>query len=330
MFTNKHTIIISYERDDRREAMFIEKKFTKSLHDILEMFFKKNYLFLENKRVKRDLAPTVAELGFTLEHEEFKLANMLGNPENDEHSEEYKTNVYRIVDMKDEYLDLRRRMYVRCLLNDTPNSRRCVFHCLSNPVSSNLTLDFIHTYNKWTEFTADYYITTARMQYDLKMFQQLIDGANSRNKITMFQEAKNELAAEYDDRIADSQTQLSNYKSDLQEMAIRLCNEYGLLKKLQSLLLLGTGNQTIYYVKNKKFIQMPIVSSAVIFDRKHVQQSIPAIALKGTVLGKKMHREKKPFVMELVGDTPSITVNAQKCDVIIGDKVILQKSKKKK
>lgn len=331
MLTNDYNTIIFKERDDREKTMFIETIARKFIRAAIEMFYKNNNQILENPKVRRQLASAVAELNFTLEHEEFELVNMHNNLKIGELSKEYKAKVYRIREVKEEYLDLRRRMYVSFLLVDNVNTRRWIFRHLQNPVAANLTFSFMHTYNRWTEFTADYYITMARMEYDLQKFQQLIDESDTRSKLTMFQEAKDELAAEYDGKIADSRTQLSNYKLDLQGMAKKLCDEYSLLEKLQPLSKLESDKRIIYRKKKKKVIRFPMVNGAIRYDGGRMQQGMSTVIVATSSNLKKSTVSRNPLATtDVVGDTLSVTVNAQKCDVIISGKGSARRGRKKK
>lgn len=146
------------------------------------------------------------------------------------HEEFCKKLLLSIMELNEEFQDLRCRMIAPAQIAMGDEERRCIFRTTSNPDAVLRLMDFVRIYNKWTEVSVDYLILRERREYELAKLNTT-EVADSY-KLTKILE---QLAEEYKKKIAEQETQLQEYCMDLQSIAEELNEQYKILDILDKL-----------------------------------------------------------------------------------------------
>lgn len=192
-------------------------------------------IFTYNHMIKERIAKSAASVQYLLEHEKLRLAmsykksaDFVRLPEMDD--------VYgRIDDLTSELHNLMIMMTTSAKMDVSDKERRCVFHKFGNTKETNLLLHFIRLYNTWTSRSAEYLVMEARQKHDDEKFRQHIDKTGDTTMRSRIEEARANVTAEYDRKLNNLRTLLSDYVNDLHNIANKLNEEYGLLEQLENM-----------------------------------------------------------------------------------------------
>lgn len=175
-----------------------------------------------NNWLRFGLAKTAALVKNRVRCEQLRFVDLLDSGKLDETGKEEK--LAHIMELKEEYENLRFRMFAASLIDDDINSIkwRCIFRTIGDRKTSMTILDFVRMYNKWTVTSADYLILKALC--DLECGEE---EKRSSNQIV--------LAKEYGAKIQGKEELLKSYLLDLYDIATVLDEECNIFEALENL-----------------------------------------------------------------------------------------------
>ena len=212
-------IRFSDKRFTVKEHMTMAENLGDALSQILLNHMRK---IMFNNRVRFELAKTASLVKNRVRREQLRFVDLLDNGKFDETDKEER--LVRIMELKEEYENLRFRMFAPSLIDDDTDSQkwRCLFRTIRDRKTSMTILDFVRIYNKWTAASADYLILKALC--DLECGEE-----KERSDIQI------KLAEEYEVKIRKQEELLNSYFQDLYSIAIELdqnCNIFELLEDI--------------------------------------------------------------------------------------------------
>lgn len=212
-------IRFSDKRFTVKEHMTMAENLGDALSQILLNHMRK---IMFNNRVRFELAKTASLVKNRVRREQLRFVDLLDNGKFDETDKEER--LVSIMELKEEYENLRFRMFAPSLIDDDTDSQkwRCLFRTIRDRKTSVTIFDFVRIYNKWTAASADYLILKALC--DLECGEE-----KERSDIQI------KLAEEYEVKIRKQEELLNSYFQDLHSIAIELdqnCNIFELLEDI--------------------------------------------------------------------------------------------------
>ena len=181
-----------------------------------------------NKYVKRFLARTAAMVECKLHREQIHFVDMKKTGKLDENMR--RECLIRIMELKEEFEDLRSRMISPARIDMDTEARRCVFRKIGDRNAAMTLMDFVRIYNKWVDVSAEYLILKALREISCATSGS--DAATNPDKLATAQAA---LAEEYEQEISEKVNLLRSYCEDLCGIAEELDEEHGIFDILDKL-----------------------------------------------------------------------------------------------
>lgn len=212
-------IRFSDKRFTVKEHMTMAENLGDALSQILLNHMRK---IMFNNRVRFELAKTASLVKNRVRREQLRFVDLLDNGKFDETDKEER--LVRIMELKEEYENLRFRMFAPSLIDDDTDSQkwRCLFRTIRDRKISMTILDFVRIYNKWTVTSADYLILK-----ELRDLECDEEEKRSSNQIV--------LAKEYGEKIHEKEELLKSYLLDLHDIATELDGECNIFEVLENL-----------------------------------------------------------------------------------------------
>ena len=181
-----------------------------------------------NKYVKRILARTTARVESKLRREQVHFVDMKMAGTLDEGMR--RECLIRIMELKEEFEDLRERMISPARIDMDTEARRCVFRTIGDRNAAMTLMDFVRIYNKWVDASAEYLIFRALREISCAASDG--DTATNPDKLAAAQAA---LAEEYEQEISEKENLLRSHCEDLRGIAEELDEEHGIFDILDKL-----------------------------------------------------------------------------------------------
>lgn len=180
------------------------------------------------KYMKRFLARTAAMVECKLHREQVYFVDMKKTGNLDENMR--RECLIRIMELKEEFEDLRSRMISSARIDMDTEARRCVFRTIGDRNAAMTLIDFVRIYNKWVDASAEYLILKALREISCATSGS--DAATNPDKLATAQAA---LAEEYEQEIGEKENLLRSYYKDLCGIAEELDEEHGIFDILDKL-----------------------------------------------------------------------------------------------
>lgn len=203
---------------------------SETLGDAISSFLEKNDRKISyNRYIKIGMARTAAMIESRLRQEQVHFVDMKRTGLLDESKR--RNLLIQIIELKEEFDDLRCRMTLPARIEMDTETRRSIFHTIGERNAMMILMDFVRIYNKWTDASAEYLILRA-----IREIMCSVSGSNNRASDTdKLGTAKTALAEEYDKKISEQENILHSYCEDLCDIAEELDEEYGIFDILDKL-----------------------------------------------------------------------------------------------
>ena len=225
-YQDKEATIMMYSYTTLRKKIFTVKEhitMSENLGDAISQLFTNNTMkSMFNTRVRIRMAKTAALVKNKMRRAQLCFVDLKDSGRLN--TATTNERLVRIMELKEEYENLRFRMFAPLLIDDDTDSQkwRCLFRTIRDRKTSMTILDFVRIYNKWTAASADYLILKALC--DLECGEE-----KERSDIQI------KLAVEYEVKIRRQEELLNSYFQDLHSIATELDQNSSIFELLEDI-----------------------------------------------------------------------------------------------
>lgn len=210
---------LSEKRFNVKEHITMSENLEEAISQLLMNYTEKAKF---NNRVKVEMAETAALIRKRVRYAQFRFVDLKNNDKLNETTATER--LVRIMELKEEYENLRFRMFAPLLIDENTDSQkwRCIFRTIRDRNTRMTILDFARIYNKWTVASADYLILKALCDLECG---EIIERTDVQIK----------LAEEYEEKFCKQEELLDSYFQDLHSIATELelnCNIFEILENI--------------------------------------------------------------------------------------------------